>query len=104
MTAGTSPLPRITYTIIFAATESGLIGRKGALPWDCPEDLAHFKEVTSKPNSVLMMGYKTWESLPIGKSSGEKLVGRKKLVVTNKVGLKPLKDTAFVPTLGIKDI
>jgi dihydrofolate reductase len=96
--------PRIDFTLVFAHSIDGLIGRKGTLPWKCPEDLEHFKQVTNKPDSVVLMGYKTWESLPVGKTSGEKLVGRRKLVLTRKKDLKPLPNTVFVNTAYNRDI
>lgn len=38
------------------------IGYQGDLLYQLPEDMKHFREVTS--NSVVIMGRKTWESLP----------------------------------------
>lgn len=43
---------------IWAQTIDGVIGRDGVMPWHVPEDLQHFKEVTSgKP--VIDMGITT---------------------------------------------
>ncbi|MDE6028560.1 MAG: dihydrofolate reductase, partial [Muribaculaceae bacterium] len=47
---------------IVATNLSGAIGRKGNLPWHLPEDLRHFKELTM--GHPVIMGRKTWESLP----------------------------------------
>lgn len=47
---------------IWAQTVSGVIGNKGDMPWHLPEDLKHFSQVTK--NSTVLMGRKTWESLP----------------------------------------
>ncbi|MDR3512754.1 MAG: dihydrofolate reductase [Caulobacteraceae bacterium] len=45
-----------------ARARNGVIGRDGALPWRLKSDLAIFKQVTMfKP---VIMGRKTWESLP----------------------------------------
>ncbi len=49
-------------TIIVAIAENYAIGRKGELLWHLPADLRHFKEKTL--NSPVIMGRKTWESLP----------------------------------------
>ena len=49
--------------LIWAQDENGGIGKDGNLPWYIPEDLKKFKELTL--NSTIVMGRKTWESLPI---------------------------------------
>jgi dihydrofolate reductase len=38
------------------------VGKEGALLWHLPDDLAHFKKITS--GHPVIMGRKTWESLP----------------------------------------
>ena len=46
------------------------IGKNGTIPWSIPEDIKHFKEITKpKENeqntfSIVVMGRKTWESIP----------------------------------------
>ncbi len=47
---------------IVAMDEGRVIGRDGALPWHLPEDLRHFRELTS--GHIVVMGRKTWDSLP----------------------------------------
>lgn len=61
--------------LIAAVARRGAIGRKGDLLWHLPEDLRHFKRVTS--GSCVIMGRKTWESLP-----KRPLPGRRNIVVT----------------------
>ena len=45
------------------------IGKSDSIPWDIPEDIKHFKKLTS-PNddiynfSIVIMGRKTWQSIP----------------------------------------
>ena len=39
------------------------IGKDGQLPWHIPEDMSHFRKVTT--GGVVIMGRKTWESIPI---------------------------------------
>ncbi len=52
--------PRIS--LIAAMAENRVIGNQNRLPWRLPNDLKHFKEITmGKP---MIMGRKTWESLP----------------------------------------
>jgi thymidylate synthase len=45
------------------------IGNNGSIPWNIPEDMAHFKEITipnsiEYPYSIVIMGRKTWDSIP----------------------------------------
>ena len=49
--------------LIWAQDKNGGIGENGQLPWHISEDLKKFKEITL--NSTVIMGRKTWESLPI---------------------------------------
>lgn len=49
-------------TIITACTKNLVIGKEGRIPWNIPADLKFFKEVTL--NHPVIMGRKTWESLP----------------------------------------
>jgi dihydrofolate reductase len=56
-------------SIVVASDETGGIGKDGMLPWRLPEDIHHFKTLTTtapvgKINAVIM-GRRTWESLPI---------------------------------------
>ena len=48
--------------LIWAQDKNGGIGHDGKLPWHIPEDLKNFKSITL--NSIIIMGRKTWESLP----------------------------------------
>ncbi len=58
MAAMNSPL----VSLIAAMAANHVIGRDNRLPWQLPEDLAHFKRITmGKP---MIMGRRTWESLP----------------------------------------
>ena len=49
--------------LIWAQDENGGIGKNGSLPWHVSEDLKNFKKITL--DSIIVMGRKTWESLPI---------------------------------------
>lgn len=49
-------------TLVAAIAQNGVIGRAGDLPWRLPDDLAHFKRITL--DHPIVMGRKTWESLP----------------------------------------
>lgn len=61
-------------TIVVARAQNGVIGRDGKLPWHIPADLRRFKALTM--GSVLVMGRKTFESLP------GVLPGRRHVVLT----------------------
>jgi dihydrofolate reductase len=64
--------PRIT--LVVARAQNGVIGRDGTLPWHLPADLKRFKALTM--GSVMVMGRKTFESLP------RLLPGRRHIVLT----------------------
>ena len=49
-------------SLIIALDENNGFSMNGALPWDCPEDLARFKALTDSKSVI--MGRKTWESVP----------------------------------------
>ena len=49
-------------TLVVARATNGVIGRGGKLPWHLPADLKRFKSLTM--GSVMVMGRKTFESLP----------------------------------------
>ncbi|MCW4386757.1 dihydrofolate reductase [Salinibacterium sp. SYSU T00001] len=69
--------PRIG--LIWAEAEGGIIGRNGIMPWNVPEDLAHFKQTTL--GGPVIMGRKTWDSLP---PRYRPLPGRRNIVVTRQ--------------------
>ena len=48
--------------MIVACDRNGAIGKDGDLPWRQSTDLQHFKRVTM--DSTIIMGRKTWDSLP----------------------------------------
>lgn len=48
--------------LIAAVAKNGVIGKDNALPWHLPEDMRHFKALTT--GHTVIMGRKTWESLP----------------------------------------
>jgi dihydrofolate reductase len=63
-----------TITIVVARAINGVIGRDNQLPWHIPGDLKRFKALTM--GSVMVMGRKTFESLP------GVLPGRRHIVLT----------------------
>jgi dihydrofolate reductase len=63
------------FTLIAAVADNGVIGSKNTLPWHLPEDLKRFKALTMGHH--LIMGRKTWESLP------HQLSGRTPVIVSH---------------------
>ena len=61
-------------TIVVARAINGVIGRDNDMPWHIPGDLKRFKALTM--GSVMVMGRKTFESLP------GLLPGRRHIVLT----------------------
>lgn len=49
-------------TLIAAISKNNCIGKGGELPWNIPEDMQRMRENTV--GKVLIMGRKTWESIP----------------------------------------
>jgi dihydrofolate reductase len=72
-------------TLVAAVAKNGVIGDSNALPWHLPEDLKHFKQLTS--GHAVIMGRKTWESLPL---RFRPLPGRLNIVLT--------RDPSYVAT------
>jgi dihydrofolate reductase len=64
---------------IVAMDEARVVGFEGRLPWHLPEDMAHFKQLTS--GNVVVMGRKTWDSLP---TKFRPLPGRTNIVVSRR--------------------
>lgn len=67
------------FTMIASVGEKGELGKSGDLCWHIREDLAHFKTLTM--GGIVIMGRKTWESLP-----KKPLPGRINVVVTSAAG------------------
>jgi dihydrofolate reductase len=55
-------LNRPPITLVVARASNGVIGKDGGLPWHISADLKRFKVLTM--GTVLVMGRKTFESLP----------------------------------------
>jgi len=72
------PAPAPTLAIIVAIAGNGVIGVDNRLPWRLPEDLRHFRAVTT--GHAVIMGRRTWESLP------KPLPERQNIVVTRRPG------------------
>lgn len=49
-------------SLIVAVSKNRVMGVDGKLPWHIPEDLKHFRQLTT--GGVIIMGRKTFDSLP----------------------------------------
>lgn len=54
----------MNFELIVASDKNGVIGNNNTIPWHIPEDLKHFRQLTL--NNIVVMGRKTFESLPNG--------------------------------------
>ncbi|MBE9525358.1 MAG: type 3 dihydrofolate reductase [Proteobacteria bacterium] len=70
-------------SLITAMAENRVIGINNKLPWHLPADLAWFKQNTL--NKPIVMGRKTWESLPF-----RPLPGRVNIIVSRNEDYQPL--------------
>ncbi len=64
--------------LVAAVADNGVIGRDGDIPWRIPEDMKHFRAVTS--GHTVVMGRLTYESI------GRPLPNRTNIVVTRSPG------------------
>lgn len=62
--------------LVAAVASNGVIGADGAMPWDLPEDLVHFRNVTQ--GNTVVMGRRTFESI------GRPLPKRTNIVITRQ--------------------
>jgi len=67
---------RVNFSIVVAVAKNNVIGLKGKMPWDIPEELKRFKEITM--GGTVVMGRKTFESI------GKPLPGRKNVVISRR--------------------
>jgi dihydrofolate reductase len=65
--------------VIAAVARNRVIGKDNRLLWNIPEDMAHFKVLTS--GHTVIMGRKTWESLP---PRFRPLPGRRNIVISRQ--------------------
>ena len=67
--------------LIYARARNGVIGKDNRMPWQLPEDMAHFRQRTA--GATVIMGRKTWDSLP---PRFRPLPGRRNIVLTRQLG------------------
>ncbi|MCD4689129.1 MAG: dihydrofolate reductase [Desulfuromonadaceae bacterium] len=74
-------MPKNAKIIVVAMTEQGLIGASGHIPWQIPEELRLFRELTS--GHALIMGRRTFASI------GRPLPDRRTIVVSRRLPATP---------------
>jgi len=82
------------FSLIVAYDLKYGIGLNNTIPWRLPNDLKHFKKITTNENklNVVIMGKNTWNSLPI-----KPLSNRVNIIVSTTLnGTTLLKNTYFV--------
>lgn len=67
--------------LIWAQARGAVIGAAGGMPWHVPEDMAHFRQLTT--GHPVVMGRRTWESFP---ERFRPLPGRRNIVITRNDG------------------
>jgi len=73
------------FSLIVAVAQNNCIGISNQLPWNIPEDLKHFKDLTM--GKTVLMGQRTFDSI-LG-YIGKPLPGRKTVVITNDLNYVP---------------
>lgn len=71
-------------SLIVAKSENNVIGKDGKIPWYIPEDLKRFKKLTT--NNVVIMGRKTYESLP---EEYKPLPNRLNIIISRLINYSP---------------
>ncbi|MBU1036564.1 dihydrofolate reductase [Patescibacteria group bacterium] len=78
----------MNFSIIVALDQKRGIGINNKLPWNIKADLKHFSDITINPSNdkqnVVIMGRKTWESLP---QSRQPLPQRLNIVLSKQTDL-----------------
>jgi dihydrofolate reductase len=70
-------------SMIVAMSSNRVIGINNQLPWRLSSDMVWFKKQTM--NKILLLGRKTWESLPI-----RPLPGREHIIISQNTNYQPL--------------
>jgi thymidylate synthase len=76
------------FDFIVAVDSANGIARQGAIPWNSKEDMKWFREKTMGLNSAVIMGRRTWDSLPF-----KPLRGRVNIVLSSQT--PPSESTAL---------
>lgn len=85
-------MSRPRLELVAAVAANGVIGRAGQLPWHLPDDLRHFKALTT--GHPILMGRRTFESI------GRPLPGRRSIVVSTTLAAPPAPGVEVADSLG----
>ncbi|RNF19628.1 dihydrofolate reductase-thymidylate synthetase [Trypanosoma conorhini] len=88
------------FSLVVAVDQHGGIGDGRSIPWNVPEDMKYFREVTTKlrgkkakpspaKRNAVVMGRKTWDSIP---PNFRPLPGRLNVVLSSKLTTQQLLD------------
>lgn len=78
------------YSLVVAVSANNGVGLKGKLPWPyIPRDMKHFVRMTSTSQikNTILMGRKTWESIPLERRP---LKNRFNVVITRSTQIEPI--------------
>ena len=81
----------IKFNIIVACDNENGIGLNNKIPWRDKDDMYYFKNITSGGNNSVIMGRKTWDSLP-----KKPLPKRKNIIITSSNIENIYENTIFV--------
>ena len=89
------------FKVIYATAKNGVLGKDNSIPWMGKhlEDMRYFKKLTSfsplpKLSNIIIMGRKTWESLP------KKLDNRIPIVISSTLDQKRYNDILIADSFG----
>lgn len=88
-------ISRLNIELIVACDENGIIGENQTIPWNVPEDIRHFKEMTT--HHIIVMGRKTFESLP------NKFLSNRIHVIISKIDTPIIDKDKQIYTLNFYD-
>jgi dihydrofolate reductase len=79
-------------SFVVAIANNNVIGKEKSLAWYLPNDLKKFKDITMSGSKTMIMGRKTFESLP------KVLSDRKHIILTNNMDYKVIDENVKVVT------
>lgn len=85
----------MTLSLIVAASENNVIGDGGRLPWDLPDDLAHFRRKTI--GHAVIIGNATYVSILC--QLGKPLPGRLNVVLSRRTKSDATNSTVYCSSL-----